>query len=91
MVTKSEIRRLEHQGTKYENNEAYEKGKARLMNLLEKHINDTYSIDSLDVLEVLRLLNQSKWIGDNNQQVKYDGYFKPFTLLKDEKVTTIPS
>ncbi len=30
MVTKSEIRKLEHQGTKYENNEAYEQVNKRL-------------------------------------------------------------
>lgn len=57
--------------TKYTNNEQYEKDKVLLIEKLEKDLDNIYSLDPLDVADVLNLLKQSKWIGnDDNDSIR---------------------
>lgn len=44
------------------NEESYEKDRSRLVSLIKEHINDAYTLDSLDLVEILELIEQSKWV-----------------------------
>ena len=67
--------------TKYTSNEQYEKDRLKI--IARHSILKDMGIDIID------LLNQSKWIGADNQQ--NCGNYKPCTLLKDVDTTTVPN
>ena len=89
--------------TKYTSNKQYEKDKALLIEKFKKDLDNIYSLDPLDVADVLNLLKQSKWIGAVDGNVYAKGHRtnspiinnqpinKPCTLLKDVDTTTIPN
>ena len=73
----------------YHNEESYEKARKDAIALLKENVNDSYNLDGLDFVEIIGLLEQSKWIRaapnetvklrdeiDNWQRGYEDGYYE---------------